>query len=342
MAIKDRGSLDASMKGGGLTVEDVFSTYVYTGNGASQDIVNGIDLVTNGGMVWSKSRNGAVTGTVIDTERGGGLRLVPSGNDREYSTAGMISSFNTDGYSIGDFIAMNSALVGYEDLVSWTFRKASKFFDIVTWTGDGTVGRTIPHDLGIAPGMIITKVTSKVNPWFTYHKSTGATKYLELNTAAVPVTNNILCNDTAPTDTVFTVGGTASVNPTNELNETFVAYLFAHDPDGVISCGELTADGSGHIPFENLGWEPQYILLKNITSAWDWEIHDVTRGWHANTTYENFVAKRLSPNTSLAETVGVTGLSITANGFYSNANFGTGEKYIYMAIRRPMSNECGA
>jgi hypothetical protein len=33
-------------------VEDVFSTYLYTGNGSTQTITNGIDLSGEGGLVW--------------------------------------------------------------------------------------------------------------------------------------------------------------------------------------------------------------------------------------------------------------------------------------------------
>jgi hypothetical protein len=37
-------------------IEDVFSTYLYTGNGSTQTITNGIDLAGEGGLVWSKAR----------------------------------------------------------------------------------------------------------------------------------------------------------------------------------------------------------------------------------------------------------------------------------------------
>ena len=53
--------------GGGLNVEDVFSTYLYTGNGGSNNnIVNGIDLSTEGGLVWFKRRNGGNDHFLVD------------------------------------------------------------------------------------------------------------------------------------------------------------------------------------------------------------------------------------------------------------------------------------
>ena len=43
--------------GGGLDIDDVFSTYLYTGNnGTAQSITNGIDLSGEGGFVWLKQR----------------------------------------------------------------------------------------------------------------------------------------------------------------------------------------------------------------------------------------------------------------------------------------------
>ena len=53
-------------------IEDVFSTYLYTGNGATgQSINNGIDLSGKGGLVWSKNRTGATASHALyDTARG--------------------------------------------------------------------------------------------------------------------------------------------------------------------------------------------------------------------------------------------------------------------------------
>jgi hypothetical protein len=40
----------------GAYIEDVFSTYLYTGNGSTQTITNGIDLDGEGGLVWTKKK----------------------------------------------------------------------------------------------------------------------------------------------------------------------------------------------------------------------------------------------------------------------------------------------
>ena len=50
-------------------VEDVFSTYLYTGNGSTQTITNGIDLSGEGGLVWIKSRSLGTSHVLTDTAR---------------------------------------------------------------------------------------------------------------------------------------------------------------------------------------------------------------------------------------------------------------------------------
>ena len=53
-----------------LYPEDVFSTYVYTGTGATLAINNGLDLSGEGGLVWQKVRsNSGYRHFLFDTER---------------------------------------------------------------------------------------------------------------------------------------------------------------------------------------------------------------------------------------------------------------------------------
>ena len=70
------------------------------------------------------------------------------------------SAFNTNGYVIGDAAQgfnANELNTNSEDYVSWTFRKAPKFFDIVTYSGSSSA-QTIAHNLGVTPhAMIIVK-----------------------------------------------------------------------------------------------------------------------------------------------------------------------------------------
>jgi len=143
-------------------------------------------------------------------------------------------------------------------------------------------------------------------------------------------------NNTRPTDTVFSIGTHNSVNGSGD---TYVAYLFASDAGGfgddgdesIIKCGSYTGNGT-YTQFQDLGWEPQWILFKNASASDDWWIYDSMRGLVVGGP-----DNRLAPNLSSAEAVtGSSAMSISATGFTPNAYSTSGQTYIYIAIRRPM------
>ena len=148
-----------------LGVEDVFSTWLYTGNGSTQTITNGIDLSGEGGLVWLKARSETQSHALFDTNRGA-TKLLASDLSNAEGTLSGVSSFSSSGFSLGSF--WNSSPQTY---ASWTFRKAEKFFDVVTYTGTGA-DQTISHNLGSTPGCIIVKQTSGAGgEWYVYHRS---------------------------------------------------------------------------------------------------------------------------------------------------------------------------
>ena len=325
--------------GAGLMVEDVFSTYLYDGTDSSLSITNGIDLAEEGGMVWCKMRNNtlAYNHNIFDTERGIGKLLESNTTDAEETAlAGYsLTSFNSDGFTLG--LNWNNENRGATTNASWTFRKAEKFFDVVTWTGDGTAGRQIAHNLGSAPAVIITKNTNASNrQWFTYHQSLGNTQAVMLDQTNAAFTYPAW-NNTTPTDSVFFVN---SSGLTNQPGKEYVAYLFASDAGGfgddgsenIIKCGSFTADGSGNATVD-LGFEPQWLLTKYASGASSWSLSDSMRGFPVG-------SKRayLAANTSAAEGVD-NGQYIypTSSGFASaNGAWVGGATIIYIAIRRPM------
>jgi len=259
-------------------VENVFSTFVYTGNGSSQTITNGIDLSGDGGLVWFKNRSttvGVALGNIlIDTERGGTKYLRSEAASAEETSSNMISSFNSNGFAFGSDTNINYS---GDSGVTWTFKKASKFFDIVTYTGNGTSGRTVSHNLGAVPGMIIVKATGQSDQWTIFHRGMGNTKQINFTTNA-EYTASSAWNDTDPTATEFTVGNAGTVN---QNGSTYVAYLFGHDTssDGMIQCGNYTGNGSATGPVVNLGFEPQWLLIKVASGTTDnWVIFDNIRG----------------------------------------------------------------
>jgi hypothetical protein len=243
----------------------------------------------------------------------------------------ILTSVLTNGFDIGSSARANSSGVTY---ASWTFREQPKFFDVVTYTGNFISGvggtQTISHNLGSVPGCIIVKSTSVSGYWTVYHRQLGNNKYLELNSTNQANTNANVWNSTDPTSTQFSVGQYADVNTSGE---TFVAYVFAHDAggfgltgtDNVISCGSFTGSASGTTV--NLGWEPQWVLIKRSSGNTDnWRIYDNMRGMTASNGGQLLYADTAGSETTNSR----ISVNATGFGFVDDAAYGN----IYIAIRR--------
>jgi len=327
-----------------LFIENVFSTYLYTGTGANQTITNGINLSGKGGLVWVKLRSGAVDHYLTDSARGVGNYFSTNSSRAQNgfgTVTNAVTSFNTDGFSLGADTLLSWVNESASTYASWTFRKQPNFFDVVTWTGDGA-NRTIAHNLGSIPGCIIVKRTNAIGDWQVYHRSLANTEYLVLNTTAAKATGATRWNSTTPTSTEFSLGTDATVNASGGA---YVAYLFAHDAggfgltgtDNVISCGSYVGTGAAGLNV-TLGYEPQWLMVKSATSSQRWEMFDNMRGLPTGGSSAELVA-----NTTAAERVAFNCFNVTATGFVTGADVldetnASGQTYIYIAIRRgPMA-----
>jgi hypothetical protein len=315
-------------------IEGVFSCFVYTGTGANQVITNGIDLSTYGGLVWAKNRGTTNAHYLFDTVRGGTELLQSNSTDASITVSPAYFTAQTTGYQTGPADSGWNGSGG--NFVSWTFREQAKFFDIVTYTGNSVFDRVISHNLGAVPAVIIIKCTNTAEDWIV--RTTvidGSQDFLYLNRTDAKTDSGI---SNTWSSTTFTVGGSAVDNGSGN---TYVAYLFASNAggfgltgtDNVISCGSVSATG-GTPAVVNLGYEPQWLLIKgsNITNGWS--IIDNMRGFTADKG-----VSWLQPNTSAAEVASPStpSLYLTSTGFKVESNEsplnGTGT-YIYIAIRR--------
>ena len=324
-----------------LNVEDVFSTYLYEGNSSTQTITNGIDLAGEGGLVWVKNRDRSIDHGLYDTERGENRNLKSDQTAAENYNTAIGQTFNSDGFGFSNNYT-DSNYSG-ENYASWTFRKAPKFFDIVTYTGDGTQNHShvINHNLGTNIGFIAIKGLGNTFDWQCAHIDLATGQTLKLNqTNAASGGDGVRIID----ENSFSV----AYNAANQSGVTYVAYLFAHNdgdgefgPDGdadIIKCGSYTGNGSSNGPEIDLGFEPQWLLIKRTDSTSPWTMWDVMRGLANNGTSDD---RRLKADTSDAESNSplghptATGLKVTGTNADYNASGGT---YIYIAIRRgPMA-----
>ena len=338
-----RGTALTAAGGAGLDVADVFSTFLYDGtNGDNHAIVNGIDLSGEGGFVWIKSREVERAHALYDTARGVHKYLQSDNNnaaqvDLTSSNDKGVKAFNANGFTMDDDALVNAD----EEYVSWTFRKAEKFFDIVTYEGNSQTSQTLNHNLGSVPGMIIVKRYDGTGEWWVYHRGNTAapqTDFLRLSSSNATSDYAGAWNDTAPTSTQFTVGSDSAINYSSR---NYVAYIFAHNngdgefgPAGdqdIISCGSASATGLTTV---NLGFEPQFVLIKSSNIANAWYIFDNMRGLTVN-----YAPQVLHPSDTSAEYTddAADTCNLTSTGFtFNSSRFNGNGTYVYMAIRAPM------
>lgn len=328
-----------------LLPQQVFATSLYTGTGAAQTITNGLDLAGQGGLVWRKRRDTTGSHNLQDTVRGfagtapntfGRVLKADLTNAEAADTSGGappydITAYSANGFTIGpDWNgAGNTSAATY---AAWSFRRAPKFFDVVTYTGNGVAGRQIAHNLGIAPGMIGIKRRDAASAlgWYVYHTSLSSGSFMLLNATAAAQNGatNVFGNGSvavAPTSTNFTIGNNADLNASGG---TYVAYLFAHDPDtvnGIVQCGSYTAGASASTI--SLGWQPQFLLIKCSGSIGSWFIIDASRGFNSS------AAAALFTDTSQSEaSLGASSVYATSTGFVDNF-FNSSGQMIFLAIR---------
>jgi len=328
-----------------LDVDEVFSIDLFAAVSGDRVITNGIDLSGEGGMVWNKCRNVSSTDWYFGDTARGVNSLLRGNTTAAEQTISNVWTFANNGVTLKSSIYPSS-----QEGVNYSFRKAKKFFDIVTYTGTGG-SRTLNHNLGSTPGMIIVKDYSNAGEnWTVYHRGINVngdnapeTDGIYLNTTGAAGDESGFWNDTAPTSTQFTVGG--NLNSSFGGGANYVAYLFAHnDGDGtfgpdadqdIIKCGSYTGNGNSNGPSVNLGFEPQWVMVKNLdTNGYGWIISDDMRGFNVTDTVN------LNANESASETqadIGhwakptQTGFTLTSTSISSNGN---GTDYAYMAIRR--------
>lgn len=202
-----------------LYADDVFSTYLYDGNGSTQTITNDIDLAGKGGLVWTKSRSNPTTGLIYCTAHGVGKYLVPSStNGINSAFPNTLTAFNSNGFSLGADDNSNATGSGS---VSWTFRNAPKFHAhaVVNKTAGSNAAISFPELETL--GMVRVKRTDAAGSWYVWHRSLSAGQLLIGETTAAAAT---LGHITVSGTTVTLVNGIIA-------DGTYLVEAFAHDTE---------------------------------------------------------------------------------------------------------------
>lgn len=303
---------------GGPSIDDVFDTTLWTGNGASRTIATSVDTFTFGGLHWVKRRS-------VDSGTNSGYHAlyVPKiqstslcTNNSGINAPGMgltVSAPNAFNLGTGNYLNANT-----QPFVGWSLRNAPRFFQAVSYTGNGAA-RTIAHNLEVAPGFMMLHASDNSGVWALYHKgiTNSRRNYITLGASSV-TTSTTIFNDTDPTGTVFSLGNSAF----NTNGVPYIALLFADDPTGLITCGSFSGNAT-----VDLGWEPQFLWMWGTTvGVWADYMVDTTRGFPTGSSTCNYI-KASNDN---AETSGAVAQR-SSTGFTAAAGTGTWQ---YIAVRK--------
>ena len=301
--------------------KDYFNTKLYTGTGSTQTLT-GIGF--NADLIWLKNRTDSSTSHVLtDSVRTNAKYLKSDSVDSE-GTYTFVSNRGSDGYDVASHSWSGASSKNY---VAWNWLKsATAGFDIVSYTGNSSA-RTISHNCGAIPKMMLIKKRSDSDNWSVYHQGTGAGNYLILNTTSGSGASSTMWNNTTPTASVFSLGNKGEVNANGQ---TFIAYLFAEIP-GYSKFGTYTGNGNADGTFVYTGFKPAWVLGKRSDNTNNWYIFDTVRDSF------NLTQKKLRPDTTAAENNNSSkAIDILSNGFKiknSDAEFNaSGGTYIYMAF----------
>ena len=252
-----------------------FQPTIYTGDGAASLAVNQDGNSTfSPDFVWTKNRDAADNNMIFDTARGATKFIVTNDTDAEETDATTLLSFDSDGFSVGASVRVNTS---GEKYVGWQWlESATPGFDIVTYSGTAA-NRTISHSLGAVPELMIVRRYNAVENWGVYHGSNTSDPASEAMILDLPNATNpdvvTVWNDTAPTSSVFTVG---TGGMTNSDGGGYIAYLWA-GVEGFSKFGNWTGNGNADGPFVWCGFRPSYVMLKKTTGVESWWIEDDRR-----------------------------------------------------------------
>ncbi len=346
-----------------------FKAVLYEGNGDTSNdtyISNvGIDLETNGGLVWVKARTN-YNHLLMDSVRGTDS-LTSNDTTTESANYNRFKSYEANGFMIrannaADLYKINRTGNAY---VSWVFKGGGEAvnigvntitgstpsiasdvsantdagFSIVKYTGNSTSGATVGHGLSSTPEIIIVKnLDANSTNWIVKIPSVmpNDEDYLYLNETNEVQTAGSTTFIRTVNSSIFTLGGSSQTNSTDD----FIAYCW-HSVAGYSKIG--TYEGNGNTDGPTIyttdngasdgsnGFEPSWLMIKQTSGTSQWLIVDNTRN------PSNPVNARLRADKNNAESTSYNILNFLSNGFKiitaDNDQNTDEETYLYMAFK---------
>jgi hypothetical protein len=326
-----------------------FQTALYTSTGSALSVVNTGNSDLQPDLIWIKSRSEGQLNCLFNSSHTGEFlssNLVAASD----TSAGGVTSYNTDGFSIGTLGGINN---GTNTHVAWQWKTGTAFsndasstsvgsidstgsvnttsgFSIISYTGNGSANQSVAHGLGATPKIILIKNRTTAGYWCMTNPrfvsvSDPNILYLQITAAEADDTN--INGTTAPSSTVFGVDDYGAVNTSGNAH---IAYCFT-PIKGYSSMGTYVGNASTNGTFVYTGMKPAWVMFRKAAGTGSWAIQDNKR------TPFNVQQKALFANLADAESNSAdNNVDFLSNGFKlksDTANYNTnGDTYIYLAF----------
>jgi len=329
---------------------DYFNTVLYTGNG-STNAITGVGFQPD--WVWVKDRDTSGYNHIAnDNVRGVTKYLRPNLTNAEATITDAITSFDSDGFTLGSDASNGESNRNTINYVSWNWLASNTTasntdgsitstvsanttagFSIVSYTGSGTISDTVGHGLGTTPNVVIIKNRDTgTSGWNVHHSSLSSGYNLQLQSTGAQFNSSGQGHiGTVGSSTFGFVAGSSGNDQVNDSSEKYIAYCFA-EKKGYSKFGSYTGNGSTDGSFIFTGMKPSMIIVKRTDTTGNWRIYDNKRDTF------NYCRAQLSPNLSNAESndSANTDFDFLSNGFKARGGFAninaSGGTYIYMAF----------
>ena len=313
-----------------------FNNKTYSGNGSTQSLT-GVGFQSD--FTWIKERSSTSGHVLIDAVRGVDKVMRSNSNAVESTDADCITSFDSDGFSLGADVKSNENSQTYAswiwkgagsstsnsdgDISSTVSANTTAGFSIVAYTGNGTSNSGVGHGLGAKPSAVIIKSrNTSSTDWILYTDVIdGSYDFFKLSTTDGKGDSGASGGFTT---TEFHISGT----DTNTNYSNKIAYCFV-EKKGYSKIGMYKGNNNADGTFVYTGFKPVFVMVKHDGSS-NWTINDAGRD---PTNVNNL---RLFPNQNVAESSGSDSMDLLSNGFNlrstDGGNNGGNDTYWYMAI----------